>query len=473
MKIDFMIKKLQQILLILCGAIILTACQKELNFADSNTNTPGSNSGTAMFSYAGGTGACAAAIFSGTYNKGTILNSLNTVTVKVKVDSIGTYTIATANINGIIFSATGNFTSIGEQTIILKAAGTPLASGSFIYTPGASGCSFAITVTANGSTSGTAQFTLNGAPDSCTTPKESGNYFVGVALNAADSVIIKATVTTPGSYTITTNAVNGIIFTASGTFAASGQFTVTLIGAGKPNAAGGFSFTPGTGGCKFAINFITQPVSFDCKECTYLPVCVGSKYQYSDTVFTPNFLDTGFTSQTSLRKVDYISSADTIIDGRVFKKIGLDDGISTNYSYTNCFNGQTTVLAYNLQSTTYGNVLTAFNTIELKANAGEGTSWKDTSVINAVNYFYNTHTIIKKGIGRTLLGVAYNNVILVRVDASALFVNPPLGLVSEGYNEYYIAKGIGLIETIGYIPNPVTNKTYLAYHSVIKSYFIP
>ena len=468
-----MIKRLQHILLILCGAMIFTACQKELNFAGSNTNTPGSGSGTAKFSYAGGTGTCAAAVFTGTYNKGTILNSLNTVTVKVNVDSIGSYTIATANINGIIFSTAGNFTAMGEQTIILNTAGTPLAAGSFNYTPGASGCSFTITVTANGSTNGTAQFTLNGAPDSCTTPKVSGNYFVGVALNAADSVVIKATVTTPGSYTITTNAVNGIIFTASGTFAASGQFTVTLIGAGKPNAAGGFSFTPGTGGCKFAINFITQPVSFDCKECIYLPVCVGSKYQYSDTVFTPNYFDTGFTSQTSLRKADYISSADTIIDGRVFKKIGLDNGMSTNYSYTNCFNGETTVIAYNIQSTTSGNTVTAINTIELKANAGEGTSWKDTAIINAVNYLYSTHTIVKKGISRTLLGVTYNNVILVRVDESALFVNPPLGLVSEGYVEYYIAMDIGLIETMGYAPNPVTNETYLAYHSVIKSYFIP
>ena len=204
-----------------------------------------------------------------------------------------------------------------------------------------------------------------------------------------------------------------------------------------------------------------------------MPVCVGSKYQYSDTVFTPNYFDTGFTSQTSLRKADYISSADTIIDGRVFKKIGLDNGMSTNYSYTNCFNGETTVIAYNIQSTTSGNTVTAINTIELKANAGEGTSWKDTAIINAVNYLYSTHTIVKKGISRTLLGVTYNNVILVRVDESALFVNPPLGLVSEGYVEYYIAMDIGLIETMGYAPNPVTNETYLAYHSVIKSYFIP
>lgn len=468
-----MIKKFQQISMILMGVILFTACQKELNFADSNTNTPGSSNGTAKYSYAGGTGTCAAAVFSGAYNKGTIVNSLNTVTVKVNVDSIGTYTLATANINGIIFSARGNFTATGEQAIILKAAGTPVASGSFNYTPGASGCSFTITVTANGSTNGSAQFILNGAPDSCTASKVSGNYFVGVALNAADSVVIKATVTTPGLYTITTNAVNGIIFTASGTFAASGQATVTLIGAGKPNAAGGFSFTPGTGGCKFAINFITQPISFDCKDCIYLPVCVGSKYQYSDTVFTPNYGNTGFTSQTSLRKADYISSADTIINGRFFKKIGVDNGMGINYSYTNCFNGETTVTSYNIQSTTSGNTLTAFNAIELKANTGEGTSWKDTSIVNAVNYVYSTHTIVKKGISRTVLGVTYNNVILVRVDESALFVDPPLGLVSEGYVEHYIAKGIGLIETMGYAPNPLTNETYLAYHSVIKSYFIP
>lgn len=468
-----MAKKLQNTLLILCAAILFAACQKELTAADVNTNTPGTSSGTAKYSFAGGTSSCSGSVINGTYNKGSVLTSINTIVLKVNVDSIGTYTIATANINGIIFSGSANFTATGAQTITLKGTGTPLAAGNFSFMPGSNGCSFALSFTANGTTNGTAQFTLNGAPDSCTSPKVSGNYFVGIALNATDTVVIKATVTTAGSFTITSNAVNGIIFSATGTFATSGPHTVTLTGSGKPTTAGAFTFTPGTNGCKFAINFITAPVSGDCKECIYLPVCVGSKYEYADTVFTPNFFDTGFTSQTSVRKADYLTSVDTIINGRVFKKVGLDNGINTNYSYVNCFNGETTVIAYNIQSTTSGNVLTAINTIELKANAAEGTNWKDTSVVNTVNYLYSSHTIVKKGISRTLLGVTYNNVILVRVDQSALFVDPPIGLVSEGYVEYYTAKGIGLIETIGYAPNPITNETYLTYHSVIKSYLVP
>lgn len=467
-----MTKKIQPILLILLVAILFTACQKELTDPGANNNTIGTSNGTAKYTLLGGSGNCSGAVISGNYKKGAVLNSSNTMVLKVNVDSIGTYSIATANINGVIFSSSATFTTTGAQTITLTGSGTPVAAGTFAFIPGTNGCSFAITF-ANGTTNGIAQYTLNGAPDSCTTPIVNGYYFVGVALNATDTVIIKATVTTPGSYTITSNAVNGIIFSATGTFATIGQHTVTLKGSGKAVAAGPFSFTPGTNGCKFAIGFIMPPVSFDCKECSYLPFCVGSKYEYSDTVYTPNFTDTGFTSQSSVRKADYLTSVDTIINGRVFKKIGLNDGISTNYSYINCFNGETTVTAYNIQSTTSGNVITAINTIELKANAGEGTRWKDTSIINSVNYLYSTRTIVKKGISRTLQGVTYNDVILVRVDESALFVDPPAGLVSEGYAEYYIAKGIGLIETIGYAPNPITNENYLAYHSVLKSYFIP
>ena len=466
-----MIKKIQSILLIILGIIFLNACQKELTGFDINTGTPGTNSGTAKYSFLGGTGGCAGAEINGVYNKGTALTTTNTIIIKVNVDSIGTYSIATANINGIIFGSSGNFTATGAQTIILKGAGTPIAAGNFNFTPGAKGCFFSITFTANGTTNGSAQFTLNGAPDSCVNPKVSGNYFVGLAMTDADTVVIKANVTTPGSYTITSNAVNGILFSATGIFTTSGQQTVTLKATGKPIADGVFSFTPGTNGCKFAINFIAP--TDDCKECIYLPFCVGSKYEYEDTIFKPNFIDNSFTSQVNLHKAEFISAIDTTIDGSLFKKINTFNGVNNDYTYVNCTNGETRVIASNITSLTSSNVIVSVNSIELKANAAEGTTWSDTSIIGGVNELYRKHTIIKKGFSKIVFGKTYNDVIEVRIDQSIFYTDPAAGLVDAGFIEFYLAKGVGNIETIGFTENPFTNENYVFYHSVLKSYSIP
>ena len=248
-----MSRNLLSALLLLFGMLLFTACQKELNFPYANSNTAGSNGGTAKYKFAGGTNSCSEVVINGTYNKGTALNDQNTIQLKITVDSIGTYSIATANINGVIFSSSGEFTIPGAQTILLKGSGTPSAAGNFYFVPGATGCAFPITFKATGT--GNALFTLNGSPDSCTNPIVSGEYTVGTALNAADSVVVKVTVITSGTYSLTTNTNNGIIFLSSGSFATSGQQTITLTGSGKPLSTGSFSFTPGTNGCKFAIAF--------------------------------------------------------------------------------------------------------------------------------------------------------------------------------------------------------------------------
>ena len=461
-----MIKKLLPVLLLLFGMLFFTACQKELNFPDTNTYTPGTSSGTAKYGFTGGAGNCSGAVISGVYNKGTALNGLDTIVIKVNVDSVGSYTIATANINGIIFNGSGVFTTKGAQTIVLKGSGTPLAAGNFTYMPGANGCSFAITFTANGTSSGTAQFTFNGAPDNCITPIVSGNYIVGTVMNAADTVVVKVTVTTPGSYSVSTNALNGVLFLASGKFVTSGQHTITLTGSGKPLNSGPFAFTPGTNGCKFTINFAAVT---DCKDCIYIPFCVGSKYDFIDTIsnlFSGN--DSAYP-----RHAEYLSAVDTTINGIVFKKINVFDGTYNNYSYANCQNGETRVIANIVQSTTSGNVLTAVNSIELKANAPEGTVWTDTSIIGSVNKLYRTHTIMQKGISRTALGVTYNDIIRVKVEQNIYYTDPAAGLISAGITDYYVAKGIGVVEVVAYGENPITSELYVAVHSVLKFYYIP
>ena len=149
--------------------------------------------------------------------------------------------------------------------------------------------------------------------------------------------------------------------------------------------------------------------------------------------------------------------------------MGISDGSTTNYAYLNCFNGETTTIAYQSQSITSGNVMTEINSVELKANASVGTSWTYSSVVSG-NKLYRAHTIMQKDINRVLLGVPFTNVFRVSVNQT---IQTSQGPTPAGVTEYYFAKGIGLIETIGYNQNPLNGLTYVFYHSVVKSYFVP
>ena len=112
-----------------------------------------------------------------------------------------------------------------------------------------------------GSQSGTAEWTLDGAPVLCTTPLISGDYIVGRPLDISNSVVITATVTVPGTYVISTGLINGIQFSGSGTFAATGTQTITLFGSGTPAVATTANYSPGIDGCTFLITAITSTVT--------------------------------------------------------------------------------------------------------------------------------------------------------------------------------------------------------------------
>lgn len=84
----------------------------------------------------------------GLYEVGTQLNCANTVDIDINVTGLGPFSITTTA-NGMTFSASGTFTTLGVQTITLVGSGTPLIAGpTNIPIPGTTPCSFSITVDA-------------------------------------------------------------------------------------------------------------------------------------------------------------------------------------------------------------------------------------------------------------------------------------------------------------------------------------
>jgi hypothetical protein len=111
------------------------------------TVLPAGAGGPATFTLAAGN---CSAVINGTYSAGTPLNALtNTVTISVNVSVIGSYTISTTATNGMTFSATGTFASIGNQNVTLTGSGTPAANinTTIPVSAGSSSCSFVIPVT--------------------------------------------------------------------------------------------------------------------------------------------------------------------------------------------------------------------------------------------------------------------------------------------------------------------------------------
>jgi hypothetical protein len=68
----------------------------------------------------------------GTYTALVPLTTANTVSITINVTKIGTYDVTTTN-NGVTFTASGSFTAVGANTLLLKGAGTPTSQGLYNY----------------------------------------------------------------------------------------------------------------------------------------------------------------------------------------------------------------------------------------------------------------------------------------------------------------------------------------------------
>lgn len=218
------------------------------------TGPGGSGGGGAVYTFSSTSGNCTGALANGTYVAGTALTAANTLTVTVNVTTVGTFTIGAVPVDGFAFGASGTFTTTGIQTVTLNSTGTPTTAGSFNFsvTNGTNFCLIPITVTGAGPV---ASFTLGGAPSTCTGAVANGTYITGIPLTAANTVVLNVNVTTVGAYTVTTTSVNGMQFSATGTFSTTGAQAITLTGSGTPVSAGNNNF-PATGSgstCTFSI----------------------------------------------------------------------------------------------------------------------------------------------------------------------------------------------------------------------------
>ena len=190
--------------------------------------------GGAIYAMGGAPGNCSGVTLGGTFTQLIAMTSANSAQMNVSVTGIGTYSIKTDTVNGVHFDASGSFSSTtpSPQLVTLRATGIPLAAGPFNYQVTAVGispasqCTFSVTYIPP---LPPAVFTLDGAPGACVPPTINGIYTAGVALTAANNIVINVTVTTAGTYSFSTDLQNGMKFTTAGVFTGTGPTTVTFL----------------------------------------------------------------------------------------------------------------------------------------------------------------------------------------------------------------------------------------------------
>ena len=214
------------------------SCQRELHFDYSNLAE-----GTLKSNI---TGDCLPATVSGTYKAGSATGNNNYIDVELDVTLTGTYQIQSDTINGYSFNGSGIVTTTGANIVRITSTGNPIHAGIDLFTIrfGNSACRLNIPVL---DSTGNALFMLGGSPTSCSGFTVTGSYKEGSPLNINNTADLTVNVITAGPYTVTTTSINGMTFSAAGTFTQTGTQHISLIGTGIPVTAGNFNLTASNG----------------------------------------------------------------------------------------------------------------------------------------------------------------------------------------------------------------------------------
>jgi hypothetical protein len=263
-----------------------TTCEFNVNVT---LGTGGGGVTTAVFTFPNGT-PCAGATQTPNFFVGLPTSATtHTITLLVNVTTAGSYNLSTTLDNGLTFSGTGSLSVGNNQPIVLGASGTPTTAGLIKYTfstttPEASSCGFDLTVQAAPTS---AVYAFN-----CSSATFAGTYQVGTAMTSANTITVPVTVTTPGSYNITTT-VNGVTFSGSDVLTATST-SITLTATGTPTAAAApstiFTLSGSGGSCPITIPFTDGGGATDFIQCNINGSTTLTTFNINtNTTLTPAF----------------------------------------------------------------------------------------------------------------------------------------------------------------------------------------
>ena len=447
------------LLLIVITCPLFWSCQKEYSLEGSNIKLP---AGTWQFNDS-------AKLFKGTMDTayidttaptrvlnllGTSLSGLEAFSIRLySIDSftVGTYkaSLSQSEFNyssstGLVYQSdllTGEFIvtinvlSNNRITGIFSGMSKDSAGNSKQITLGKFTSAIKLRSVATGNS---ASGSLGVTAGSCTPVTISGIFTQGIVLDPSNTVQVQVTVSTPGTYTISTNTINGVSFKKSGSFASAGIQNVVMTGVGMPVNAGSQNFTVtfGASVCNFSITFLAgtpPPPVLD-----YFPTTLNSNWIYY--LFNVMVTDSNqvkvipyspmFAGQTYSSFEANTLPPSTPIDTSYYRKQGND-----YYQYTDVSN------FFGFSNPTLAEY------IFLKDNVAQNTTWQSqtfTGMITGIPVAvtgYISMTLLAKAVPATVGLNTFPDVIKVRYDYY-LSLAPGLPFTTE---ERWFARGVGLI----------------------------
>ncbi|MEO7802760.1 MAG: hypothetical protein ABIR81_12205 [Ginsengibacter sp.] len=282
---------------------------------------------------------------------------------------------------------------------------------------------------------------LNSNGTACAPIQVDGVYTQGIALTGTNTIQVEVNVATTGTYAIATNTVNGVSFSATGSFSETGVQNVTLTGTGIPTDSSQFNYSLSfkTSTCDFQVSYLPGTPPPPPPVGDYFPTTPGSfwVYDYSD----------GTTQDSILTSVN---NNMPVINGNTYISF-LADAIPAN--------GVSDTMNYRKANGEYFEALNVFKYFEidapvtveyifLKDNVPAGTIYKSTEYSAQYNGVpitgYIESTILDKAATADVGGQTYSDVIKVK---NEYFVTLVAGFpaVSQYIEERWYAKGVGLI----------------------------
>ena len=435
--------------LLLLTAFIM-ACKKEYSYEKGKLNP------SAGSLQSGTTGDCLGSVVQGTYKVDTTLTDSNYVDVKVDVTTAGDYRVSTDTINGFYFSATGVFTATGENTVRLQGNGRPQTVGTNIFTVtyDSTQCTFSVTALP-GASGGTAVYTLQGAPNNCNPGTTQGTYAVGIATNSSNTATVNVDVAAVGTYAIVTTAVNGVTFTASGTFSGPGAQAIVLNASGIPTAEGSFTIpvTVGSTTCSFTLTVVAGAGD-------YFPRTTNSNWSYK---FDNDPMDTLFQNVISQTQSALGNTYNVFMynDGSGVDTLGYFRRTSGDY-----YQYMDVGSFFGLDNEMWGEY------VFLKDDVDAGTSWTSGVFTNTYTDTTTTphttvpitvrfkETIQQKDVTVTVQGKTYQNTIVVLEEYEYSFDGGATWSPLPFNSTNYYARNVGLIK-LDFVDSSGSGTSYL------------
>jgi len=428
----------------------MMACKKEYSYEKGKLNP------SAGSLQSGTTGDCLGSVVKGTYKVDTTLTDSNYVDVKVDVTTAGDYRVSTDTINGFYFSATGVFTATGENTVRLQGNGRPQTVGTNIFTVtyDSTQCTFSVTALP-GASGGTAVYTLQGAPNNCNPGTTQGTYAAGIATNSSNTATVNVDVATVGTYAIVTTAVNGVTFTASGTFSGPGAQAIVLNANGIPTVEGSFPIlvTVGSTTCSFTLTVVAGAGD-------YFPRTTNSNWSYK---FDNDPMDTLFQNVISQTQSALGNTYNVFMynDGSGVDTLGYFRKASGDY-----YQYMDVGSFFGLDNEMWGEY------IFLKDDVAAGTSWTSGVFTNTYTDTTTTpnttvpitvrfkETIQQKDVTVTVQGKTYQNTIVVLEEYEFSFDGGATWSPLPFNSTNYYARNVGLIK-LDFVDSSGSGTSYL------------